>query len=163
MFSLLFGCQLESPYGDNDLSDRLQVELQNMVDNWVIPGAIVVVVRDGEICAKVTVDYQVVESRIERSDDALFCLCSMTKPIVSVETMTLIEEGALSLNVPIEMWLPKLANARVYISGDVGIITTVPIDSSNTVRYLMSQTSGFSYHHTGNSPVNERYRRLGVM
>jgi CubicO group peptidase (beta-lactamase class C family) len=52
--------------------------------------------------------------------DAIFRLASMTKPIVSVAAMTLVEEGRLDLDAPVSQYLPEFADLKV------GVETTDP-------------------------------------
>src|SRR6185437_3260735 len=66
---------------------------------------------------------------------------SMSKPIVSVTAMTLVQEGKLDLDAPVSKYLPEYANLRVWQADG----TTRPATRPMLVRNLMSHTSGLIY------------------
>ena len=75
------------------------------------------------------------------SDETIFRVFSMSKPIVSVTAMTLVEEGKLDLDAPVSKYLPEYANLRVWQADG----TSVPATKPMLVRNLMSHTSGLIY------------------
>lgn len=87
----------------------------------------------------------------------------MSKPITSVAIMILVEDGRLSLDDPVRRFLPALSDLRVYASGDVEDMVSVPALRPVTIRDLLTHSSGFTYQFMGNSPVHRYYRRQGVM
>jgi len=104
-----------------------------------------------------------VERRAPLPADAIFRLYSMSKPITSVAIMILVEDGRLSLDDPVRRFLPALSDLRVYASGDVEDMVSVPALRPVTIRDLLTHSSGFTYQFMGNSPVHRYYRRQGVM
>ena len=78
--------------------------------------------------------------------DALFRIYSMTKPIVSVAAMTLVEEGRLFLTDPVSKHLPAFQATTVGL-------TRAAMRREITVHDLMRHTSGLCYGFTGTSPV----------
>lgn len=80
------------------------------------------------------------------TEDAIFQLASMTKAIVSVAAMQLVERGALSLDAPIESVLPALAEPQV-IDGfaEDGGVQLRPAARPITLRHLLTHTSGLGY------------------
>ncbi len=72
----------------------------------------------------------------------------MTKPVTSVATMMLAEEGAFDLDDPVSMYLPDLAGRDVVteVDEDAGIYRTEPADSEITIRQLLTHTSGLAYN-----------------
>lgn len=78
--------------------------------------------------------------------DSVFQLASMTKAIVSVAAMQLVETGKLSLDAPLGTLLPELADARVLTGfGDDGSARTRPAARPITLRHLLAHTSGLGY------------------
>jgi CubicO group peptidase (beta-lactamase class C family) len=75
------------------------------------------------------------------TDQTIFRVFSMTKPIVSVTAMTLVEEGKLDLDAPVSKYLPEYANLVVWQPDG----TTKPATKPMLVRQLMSHTSGLIY------------------
>lgn len=90
------------------------------------------------------------------TDDTIFALASMTKPLVSAAAMQLVERGALALDQPLNAVLPQLANLSV-LEGFDGSGTPIlrPARGTITVRQLLSHTSGYGYAFW-----NEDLRRL---
>lgn len=142
---------------------QLQAELQAAVDAGKLPGATVLVARNGKVLADITVGWLDVEKRVPLPRDAIFRLYSMSKPITSVAVMMLVERGRLKLDDPAEKYLPEFHNMRVYVSGGVDDMVTEPIRRPITIADLLTHSSGITYHFTGNTPVHQFYRKYGVM
>jgi CubicO group peptidase (beta-lactamase class C family) len=75
------------------------------------------------------------------NEESIFRVFSMTKPIVAVTAMTLVEEGKLDLDAPVSKYLPEYANLAVWQPDG----TTKPATKPMLVRNLMSHTSGLIY------------------
>ena len=75
------------------------------------------------------------------SDETIFRVFSMTKPIVAVTAMTLVQEGKLDLDAPVSKYLPAFANIKVWRKDGDPVASTKPM----LVRHLMSHTSGIIY------------------
>jgi CubicO group peptidase (beta-lactamase class C family) len=148
---------------DQSVAERLRVDLSGMVERGELPGAHVRIEQDGRTLADVCVGYQDVAARTPLAEDSLFRLYSMSKPITSVAIMMLAEQGLLSLDDPASRFLPEFADMRVYESGGVDDMRTVPIRRPITIADLLSHSSGITYHFSGETPVHDYYRRHGVM
>jgi CubicO group peptidase (beta-lactamase class C family) len=88
--------------------------------------------------------------------NAIFRIYSMTKPIVTVALMTLLEEGKLFVADPISKFIPELANMKVGVESD-GKLELVAAKRAIAVHDLLRHTSGLTYAFTGNSAVQRRY------
>ena len=75
--------------------------------------------------------------------DTIFRISSMTKPIIAVATMILVEECRLRLDEPVERWLPELADRQVLKRLDGPLDDTVPANRPITVRDLLTFRMGF--------------------
>ena len=82
----------------------------------------------------------------------------MTKPIVSVGVMMLIEEGKIQLDDPIKSHLPQLADLKVLVDEEKVIAKREP-----TVRDLLRHTAGFTYGFFGTSKVDLLYFQAGIL
>ncbi|MBI5319015.1 serine hydrolase domain-containing protein [Bradyrhizobium sp.] len=84
------------------------------------------------------------------TQDALFRIASMTKPITSLALMQLVERGRLGLDDPAENYLPELANPEVFESFDAasGAYRLRPASKPPTVRHFLTHTSGLAYPFT---------------
>jgi CubicO group peptidase (beta-lactamase class C family) len=81
----------------------------------------------------------------------------MTKPIVSVGIMALVEDGLLLLSDPVAKFIPEFANQQVgIVSG--GKLELVPPKRPMTVQDLLRHTSGLTYEHQGDGPVHKIYQ-----
>jgi len=142
---------------------QLESALCGMVERGELPGAIVRIEQHGVALADVCVGYQDTAFRTPLAEDAIFRLYSMSKPITSVAVMMLAEQGLLSLGDPALRFLPEFADMRVYASGGVDDMRTVPIRRPITIADLLSHSSGITYHFAGDTPVHQYYRRQGVL
>jgi CubicO group peptidase (beta-lactamase class C family) len=90
--------------------------------------------------------------------DTIFRVYSMTKPLVSVGVMMLLEEGRLLLGEPIGKYLPELAEMQVVAAGG----GTVPAAAAITIQDLLRHTSGLTYEFRGDGPVQKAYTAAGI-
>lgn len=96
------------------------------------------------------------EKKVPIARDTIFRIYSMTKPITVLAALILVDRGMLSLDDPIEKWIPEFRNGMsVYQSGDEKEMVTSPLTSSVTVKHLMTHTSGMSYGFLGNHPCDK--------
>jgi CubicO group peptidase (beta-lactamase class C family) len=89
--------------------------------------------------------------------DAIFRIYSMTKPIVSVAAMTLVEEGRLLITDPVSKYIPAFAEMKVGVERGGGL-DLVPAKRPITIQDLMRHTSGLTYGFTGGSQVQKRVK-----
>jgi CubicO group peptidase (beta-lactamase class C family) len=75
--------------------------------------------------------------------DTLFRISSMTKPITAAVVLSLIDDGLLDMNGPVEEFLPELAGRRVLRRPDGPLTDTVEAERPVTVRDLLTFTWGF--------------------
>jgi len=88
--------------------------------------------------------------------DALFRIASMTKPVTSVAFMRLVEQGKVALDDPVTDVLPEFADLRVGADG-TGRMTR-PMRMIDLLRH----TSGLTYGLQRQTPIDARYRELGL-
>ena len=86
--------------------------------------------------------------------DAIFRIYSMTKPIVSVAAMMLVEEGRMFLTDPLSKYIPSFAETMVGVENGDGL-DLVPLKRPITIQDLMRHTSGLTYGYTGTSKVQK--------
>lgn len=106
-----------------------------------IAGAYLLIGRHGRVAFQEGFGVQGPGQAAPMSDRTIFRVFSMTKPIVSVVAMTLVEQGKLDLDAPVSKYLPEYANLRVWQADG----TSVPATRPMLVRNLMSHTSGLIY------------------
>src|SRR5947208_82042 len=76
-------------------------------------------------------------------EDTLFRIASVTKPMGAALTLSLMQDGVLSLDDPIARWLPELASSRVLVARDAPLDSTTQVQRPITVRHLLTCTSGW--------------------
>ncbi|MGK0499426.1 MAG: CubicO group peptidase (beta-lactamase class C family) [Oceanicoccus sp.] len=141
----------------------LSVQLQSLVEQAQLPGAIAIVERDGVQLHTALVGWQDVEASIPLREDSIFRLYSMSKPVTSVAIMMLVDQGKLSLHEAAATYLPEFEDMHVYVSGEVEDMVTEPTRRPITIRDLLLHNSGIAYHFTGSTMVHRYYRKYGVM
>ncbi|MCW2388609.1 CubicO group peptidase (beta-lactamase class C family) [Sphingobium sp. B11D3B] len=146
-----------------DALAALRAGLQAMVEARELPNAQAVIVKDGRERLRVSIGKLDLEADRALPVDAIFRLYSMTKPITSVAVMMLVEEGKIAIDAPLSRYMPEFANLRVYKSGSLDAMVTEPLNRPVTVGDLLTHSSGVTYNFTGNGPVQQYYRRHGVM
>ena len=77
------------------------------------------------------------------SEDTLFRIASITKQIGGALTLSLIQDGVLTLDDPAARWLPELARPRVLVSPSAPLDQTTEARRPITVRHLLTQTAGW--------------------
>lgn len=139
--------------------ERLMAVLQDEVDRKRLPGAVAVVARHGKMALFNSVGQLNPVTGEAMHRDARFRIYSMTKPIVSVAAMMLMEQGRLLLSDPVSRYLPEFSRQQVAMqSGDVS--QQVPVQRAATVHDLLRHTAGMTYEFLGSSPVQRQYAQL---
>src|SRR4051812_8669763 len=128
------------------------------VDKGTLPGATVLVARRGQIGWFDAIGRQAPAASAPMAQDSIFRIFSMTKPIVSVGIMMLIEEGRFLLSDPVAKFIPEFADQKVGVENN-GKLDLVPLKRPMTVQDLLRHTSGITYDHTGNGLVQQLYQQ----
>ncbi|MEN2981738.1 MAG: serine hydrolase domain-containing protein [Thermus sp.] len=140
---------------------RLDAYLRGLVAEGLLPGFVALVAREGEVAYLGVGGYLDPEKGLPMREDALFRLYSMTKPWVSALALTFVEEGVLSLQDPVEKYLPELGGLRV--GREVGEeVVWEPLRRPLTLYELLRHTAGLPYGVFFPSPVRRLYLEAGV-
>lgn len=132
------------------------------LDPGVLPCAMTLVYRHGEIVHQSVQGWADVERRVPLREDHLFRIYSMTKPITSLAFMMLVEEGKVSLNDPVSAFIPEWAGLQVATGGGLGSFQTEAPRRPMRMIDLLRHTAGLSYFIQQGSPLDEAYRTLGL-
>ena len=126
---------------------RLSEVMQGYMERGEVPGVITCLFRHGEVAHQDKIgwfDYETKQTPVQ--EDTLFRIASMTKPILAVAVLSLVEEAKLRLDDPIEKWLPELANRQVLVNPDGPIDGEVyPSPRSITLRDLLTYRTGIGW------------------
>lgn len=140
---------------------RLITVLQTEIDRQRLPGAVVLLSRHGKIGLFEALGAQDPSAGVAMARDSIFRLYSMTKPIVSVAVMMLMEQGRLLLSDSISKYLPEFANQQVAVERD-GQVTLAPVVQAATIQDLLRHTAGLTYEFSGDSAVQRQYRKRQI-
>ena len=138
---------------------RLPALLEAYVEEGRLPGAALLVLRDGREVLLSTAGYADREAETAIAADTIFRIASQTKAIVSVGVMMLQEEGRLLISDPVSDYLPEFADTTVAVASADGSYTTVPAERAITVRDLLLHTAGIGY---GYGPAAEAWAAAGI-
>ena len=139
--------------------DRIAPIMEGFVQDNRLPGIMTLIQRRGKIVHFGRFGLMDIEAGVPMQEDGIFRIYSMTKPIVSVAAMMLLEEGSFSLNDPVSKFVPAFAKTKVYAgTGTLGpkLVDQQPV---MTLKHLMTHTAGLSYGWFFDSPVEELYRQ----
>jgi CubicO group peptidase (beta-lactamase class C family) len=141
---------------------RMSDAFRREVDRGTLPGATIMVARKGQIGWFDAIGRQSPAASApmakEMAKDTIFRIFSMTKPIVSVGIMMLLEEGQFLLSDPVAKFIPEFAEQKVGVEHH-GRLELVPLLRPMTIQDLLRHTSGITYDHTGNGLVQQLYQQ----
>ncbi len=140
---------------------RLMAVLKDEAGKKRLPGAVAVVARHGQLALFDSVGQINPATGAPMTQDAHFRIYSMTKPIVSVAAMMLMEEGKLLLNDPVARFLPEFAGQQVATL-EAGEVRLKPTGRAATLQDLLRHTAGMTYEFLGNTPVQRQYTQLRI-
>ncbi|MBM87473.1 MAG: hypothetical protein CMQ41_03780 [Gammaproteobacteria bacterium] len=119
--------------------EEIKKEMQSAVDGGFLPGALLLVGNGDGVGVLEAVGMQGPEDNTPINKDTIFRIYSMTKPIISVAIMTMVEDGLINLNDPLEKFIPEFADLQI-IDDESG--ATRSSESSITIENLLTHQSG---------------------
>jgi CubicO group peptidase (beta-lactamase class C family) len=140
-----------------DLLDPIRAH----VDAGELPGAIVGLLRDGEVSFDAA-GLRATGTSDELTADAQVRISSNTKPLVAALTMALVDDGLLALDDPVERFVPELADRRVLRRLDGDPSDTVAATRSLAIGDLLRMQLGFGFVFEQSCPAVEAAERAGL-
>lgn len=140
---------------------RMADAFKREIDKGTTPGVISLIARRGQIGWFEAQGRQSPASDAAMTRESIFRIFSMTKPIVSVAIMQLVEDGYILLNDPLAKYIPEFANTKVGVERNGQLELALPVRPI-TIQDLLRHTSGVSYEITGNGMVQRMYQKAGV-
>ena len=120
---------------------RVSEAMQRYIDANQLAGTVSLVARKGKVIHLESQGWKSKETNEQMSDDTIFFIMSMTKPIVSTALMMLYEEGHFLLTDPISDWIPEIADKEVVVENEFGT-HRVPAYRPIDFRHVLSHTAG---------------------
>jgi CubicO group peptidase (beta-lactamase class C family) len=147
--------------------DRIAGVMNQEVAKGTYSGAVTLIARRGALVHFEANGFQDAAKTKPMAKDSIFRMASMTKAIVTVAAMMLVEQGVFKINDPIAQYLPELKDLRVEVSrtNSDGTTTTedVPANRAVTIQDLMRHTSGFFYGAAMKSKrLKEAYEQANI-
>ena len=149
--------------------ERLTRIEKHLQDRYLIPkkiaGALTLVARRGKVAYLSPAGMMDVEREKPITEDTIFRIYSMTKPIATVALMMLYEHGHFQLADQVYKYIPEWRNLEVYVSGEYLDFVTKPPERDMTIRDLLTHTSGLAYGASAETatPVAAAYQKMKVL
>jgi CubicO group peptidase (beta-lactamase class C family) len=144
-----------------DRLERIGQVLRADIERGRLPGAVIAIARKGRLVYYESFGYLDKAAGTPMPKDAVFAIASMTKPMVGVGVMQLVEESRIAMSDPASKWIPALGKLPVAVlktdAAGQTIFETVPAKREMTIHDLLRHTSGFTYGGQGSTPVHKMY------
>ena len=140
---------------------RLSAAFTREIESKRLPGMVALLARRGRVGFVESLGMRDPKSGTKMSADTIFRIYSMTKPIVSVATMMLVEEGRLMLGDPLSKFVPAFAMPKVAVEVG-GKVELLAAAREITIQDLLRHTSGLIYEFRGAGAVYKRYSEANI-
>jgi CubicO group peptidase (beta-lactamase class C family) len=138
----------------------LHETIQREVDEQRLAGVTTLLLRHGQVVEQRSYGVKDIASSAPMTNDTIFRIYSMTKPVTGVAMMILYEEGKWRPSDPISKFIPEFADLKVFKDTDPsGTMLTEPPEHAPTMGELMTHTAGFTYGLFGATPVDKQYMK----
>ncbi len=148
-------------------SARLTALLERLVEDGFVPGAVAVLARRGQVHVAPVghLAFDGPGASTPMATDTICRLGSMTKPIVAACALTLVDDGTIHVDDPVDDLLPELADMRVLTHPHGPLDDTVAATRSITVRDLLTSTlgTGMVIAEPGTAPIADALDAIGRM
>ena len=131
------------------------------VDEGRLAGYAVAVARHGKVAHFSMYGHKDSETSAPITDDTMYRIYSMTKPITSIALMMLVERGLLQLTDPVSKFIPSFGETRVWNTGTVLKPLTNALTEPIRIWHLLTHTAGMTYGWMYSDLVDDMYRRAG--
>ncbi|EAQ99218.1 serine hydrolase domain-containing protein [Congregibacter litoralis] len=142
---------------------RINDRMEEAVADGIMVGGQGAIARNGVVIFNETWGMADREAGRPMTDDALYRIYSMSKPITAVAVMMLYEQGHFLLEDPVSLYLPSLAGLTVAQENDDGELVSKAPYRQPTIRDLLRHTAGMSYGIFGNTAVDKLYRESNLL
>ena len=127
--------------------------LQPLVDRQTVAGVVVLVATPDKILDREAFGYADIDTKRAMRTSDMFWIASMTKPMTAAALMMLVDEGRVSLDDPVEKYLPAFKNMQVNVAPPGSPPALVPATHPITIREILSHTAGLDYRSKLDDPA----------
>lgn len=148
--------------------EKISAAMQTEIEQKRLPGAVVMVARKGKLVYSKAFGGLNNDTNAPAQTDSVFRIYSMTKPMVSVALMMLVEDGKVQLTDPVSKYLPSFKQPMVSVATHDPLYNgvsfkLVPAHKEPTLQDLLRHTSGLAYGElTKNTLVKQAYTEAGI-
>ena len=144
---------------------RIDTMLEQRIAAGQLTGAVAIVARRGQVAHTIVLGVMDLDTRKPMRDDTLFRIASMTKPIVGVGVMLMVEENKLRLADPVSRYIPEFRNLTVAVARPDGSgsasFDTVAAQREVTIKDLLTHVSGLGSGPMSDSTIEPVARKEG--
>jgi CubicO group peptidase (beta-lactamase class C family) len=141
--------------------DRINPNMQKYVDEGKLSGVLTMVARRGKIVHLETFGKMDIAKNKPLTENTIFRIYSMSKPITSIAVMILYEEGHFHLDAPVSKFIPEFKELKVYKRKTRNGMELEDFDRPMTIRNLLTHTAGLSYGW-GDRYVDKMYEEAKI-
>ena len=164
----VWGCRSQKPQNNLYIYDpetfglskkaliKMSNEVFKYVDDGKIPFVSKAIIKDNHLIYFDSYGYADIESKKEIRDDSIFRIYSMTKPIVSVAIMILIERGIIALDDPVKNYLKEFNELVVFNDS----LKFKKPENDMSISDLLSHKSGLGYGWGSNAYLDSMYAKI---
>ncbi|MBM7049437.1 MULTISPECIES: serine hydrolase [Rhizobium] len=137
-----------SPTRLGPLAINVDAAINAALDDKRLVGTVVLIARDGELVYRRAAGLADRENNVAMREDTIFRLASITKPIVAITAMRLVEQGRIGLDDPITKWLPDF-RPRLPDGTEAVIRIHHLLTHTSGLGYAFAEEEGGPYHRAG--------------
>lgn len=131
-----------------------------------VPGAVVLVARNGKILLHEAVGWADKDKQVPMRKESIHPIASSTKLVVTIAALRLIEQNKIKINSPVAAYLPELKDLKVSVEkrDAAGVVTTELVNPARppSVHDLFTHRAGFTYYFFPKNSLRDKYRELGI-
>jgi CubicO group peptidase (beta-lactamase class C family) len=151
--------EADAPSADTQGSWSIATALQPFVDAHELAGAVTLVADKNQVLSVEAVGFADVEAKKPMRTHDLFWIASMSKGMTATALMMLVDEGKVSVDDPVEKYLPEFSGPMVEVGHYAGHILLKKPDHPIKIREILSHTSGLPFI----SPPEESVHHIDTM
>jgi CubicO group peptidase (beta-lactamase class C family) len=138
--------------------NSLAAAVQPFVERGSIAGAVLLAATKDRVLSCEAVGYADIAAKTPMTPETLFWIASMTKPMTGTALMMLVDEGKVSVDDPVEKYLPEFRGHMVIAYKDNEVTLLKKPRHPILVREVLNHTSGLSFSTPIESPTLDRHQ-----
>ncbi|VAW82894.1 Beta-lactamase class C-like and penicillin binding proteins (PBPs) superfamily [hydrothermal vent metagenome] len=153
-----------------DKFQEIEAYLQATIDKKRASGIVLCLARETDDIIYRSVGLSSIEDKLACTPQTLYRIASLTKPVITVALMMLLEKGLCAVDDPVEKWLPEVREMQVLSNPQTtGDDTSEqskaifePIKEVMTLKHLLNHTSGLCYDFNAPTKIKQEYSRSRI-